>query len=269
MILPSQERVADALCLLVCIDTWPKEADFIVARLAVPMKTGISKGARWAAIGLFAATLSSSKMAGQDSANTVSTLNSAGTAPTTETAPVQLSVGVWDVLKLVRSHVEQGTIVAFVNNSDQNYHLGVPELLYLREQGVPEAVLTAMQNKAPIPAALAPSVWAALGQPTDSSAAAPPPAVTSAPAAASSIATAAAYVQPSTVYVAPPAPTYRYYYPDYGYYPGYYYPPVSLSLGFGFGFGSFYGSHGCYSGHGYYGGHGGYHGGGSYGGRHH
>ena len=206
------------------------------------MQTRISKGTQWAVVGLIAAALSVIKVTGQDASAAATALNSAGIATSTQTAPVQLSVGVWDVLKLVRSNIGENTIVAFINNSGQAYNLGAPEIIYLRGQGVSEGVITAMlnqRNKAPAATAPVPNQWAAPSQPAA-------PSATTAPAVASYPTTAPVYVQPSTVYVAPPAPVYSYYYPDYPYY----YSPFSLSLGFGFGFG-----------HGYYGGHGGYHGG--------
>ena len=65
-------------------------------------------------------------------------------ASASETRPVQLSPGVPDILKLVSAQVSDGTITAFINNSGRTYHLSVSEILYLREQGMSEQVLTSM-----------------------------------------------------------------------------------------------------------------------------
>jgi len=45
-------------------------------------------------------------------------------ATETKAAPVQLSVAVWDVLKLTQSKIADDTLIAFVNNSTAAYNLG-------------------------------------------------------------------------------------------------------------------------------------------------
>ena len=177
----------------------------------------------------------------------------AAPAPASETHPVQLSSGVPEILKLGRAHVGDDIIIAFIRNSGTTYHLSVPEILYLREQGVSDQVLTAMlsagQNvtaaaaqaapqPAPQPAPTGPTaVWA-------NSSPQPAPAATQfAPAYVE--AAAPVYAQPSPVYVYP-APSYEYY-DSWPYYWGY----PSLSFGFGFWRGYYGGFHG-----------GGFHGGG-------
>ena len=65
-------------------------------------------------------------------------------ASASETRPVQLSSGVPEILKLGRAHVGDEVIIAFIRNSGRTYHLSVSEILYLREQGVSDQVLTAM-----------------------------------------------------------------------------------------------------------------------------
>jgi len=174
-------------------------------------------------------------------------------ASATETRPVQLSYGVADILKLGRAHVGDEAITAFISNSGRIYHLSVSEILYLREQGVSDQVLTAMLNSrqnvaaaaaqaAPPPAPAGPTAEWANSSPL------PAPAPTQ-PAPAYVEAAAPVYVQPSPVYVYP-APSYEYYDP-WPYYWGY----PSLSFGFGYGRGYYGGFHG-----------GGYHGGGFHGG---
>ena len=70
--------------------------------------------------------------------------DSAPAPAASETRPVQLSPGVPDILKLVSAHVSDGAITAFISNSGRTYHLSVSEILYLREQGMSEQVLTSM-----------------------------------------------------------------------------------------------------------------------------
>jgi hypothetical protein len=193
-------------------------------------------------------------------------------APASQPAPVQLSVDVWDVLRLAHGNVSDATITAYIKNSGKVYSLGASEILYLRERGLSDQVVTAMleqrTNSAanvaqaapqPVPTApqpglnapqlaptAPPSVWANNGS---------PPVVAAAPQPAPNYVEAApVYAQPSPVYVYPPS--YGYYDP-WPYYWGY--PAVSFSFGWG-------GHYGGYHGGGYHGG--GYHGGGYSGGGH-
>jgi hypothetical protein len=185
----------------------------------------------------------------------------AAPASASETHPVQLSPGVQDILKLGSAHVSDGTIAAFISNSGRTYHLSVSEILYLREQGMSDQVLTAMltagQNAAavaaqPVPQPAPQSVPqpASTGPTADWVNSSPPPAPAPTQYAPAYQAVAPVYAQPAPVYTYP-APYYGYY-DSWPYYWGY----PSVSFGFGFG-------------HGYYGGYhgGGYHGGG--GGGHH
>ena len=197
----------------------------------------------------------------QNSNSTPASAEVAIPASASETRPVQLSSGVPEILKLGRAHVGDEVIIAFIMNSGRIYHLSASEILYLREQGVSDQVLTAMlsagQNVAATSAQAAPqpvaqpalqpaptgptAVWA-------NSSPQPAPAATQfAPAYVE--AAAPVYAQPSPVYVYP-APSYEYY-DSWPYYWGY----PSLSFGFGFGRGYYGGYHG-----------GGFHGGGYHGG---
>ncbi|MBI3416655.1 MAG: hypothetical protein HY043_15290 [Verrucomicrobia bacterium] len=166
------------------------------------------------------------------------------------TAAVQLSFGEQEVLKLVRAKISDALVQTYVEKTPANYDLSAAAIVYLREQGVSDPVLTAMlkqrKKTTETTAQLAPTPAPANAAPP----ATPPPAQTY-------VAEAPSYVPAATVYVAPPATTYVYYdsYPGYpryyGYY-GWYVPPVSLSFGFGRGYRA-----------GYYGGYrGGFHGGG-------
>ena len=152
-------------------------------------------------------------------------------------------------------------ITAFISNSGKTYHLSVSEILYLREQGVSDQVLTAMlsagQNVAAISAQAAPQPVAQpapTGLTSDWANSNPQPAPAAPQYAPAYHAAAPVYAQPAPVY-AYPAPSYGYY-DSWPYYWGY----PALSLGFGFG-GGYYGG---YHGGGYYGG--GYHGGSYHGG---
>jgi len=172
-------------------------------------------------------------------AGVVSAQNTPGVA-----AP-SLAYGVPQVLQLSQAKVGDDTIIAYVRNSGNSYGLDADQILYLRQQGVSDNVITAMLSQ-PKPAPVAPV--AILPDNTTTTAY-----VTPAP-------TYVQTVPASSVYVIPDTRAYYYnnYYARPYYYP-WFYPGVSLSFGFG---------------RGYYGGYhrdyyGGYHGGGFHGGWHH
>jgi hypothetical protein len=208
----------------------------------------------------------------QNSSPALASAEAAAPASASETRTVQLSSGVPEILKLRRGNVGNDVIIAFIMNSGQMYHLSASEILYLREQGVSDQVLTAMlsagQNVAATSAQLAmqaapqPAAQpATTGLTADWANSNPQPAPAAPQFAPAYDAAAPVYAQPSPVYVYP-APSYGFY-DAWPYYWGY----PSLSLGFGFGGGYYYGGH---HGGGYHGG--GYHGGGNYhsgGGGHH
>ena len=182
----------------------------------------------------------------------------AAPTPASVTRTVQLSSGVPEILKLRRGLVGDDVLIAFVMNSGQMYHLSASEILYLREQGVSDPVLTAMlsagQNGAATAAQAAPQPAAQpapTGLTSDWANGTPQPAPAAPQFAPAYDGAAPVYAQPSTVY-AYPAPSYGYYdsWPWYWGYPG-------LSRGFGFGGGYYYG--GCHGGGGYHGGGGGHH----------
>ena len=164
------------------------------------------------------------------------------------------------VLQLSQAQVGDSTIIAYVQNSGTIYSLNAPEIVYLKQQGVSDAVITTMLNQRQRVAQSAVQAPAAttISQPV------------SAEASTVLAQPAATYVQTvpsSTVYVIPDTQTYQYYnnyYPYYSYYPyygGWGYPAVSFSFGYGGGYHGGYYRGGYYGGnHGFYGG--GYHGGG-------
>jgi len=193
----------------------------------------------------------------------------AGLALSTLTVAAQnsappLAYGVPQILQLVQAKVPDDTIIAYIRNSGTSYGINADQIIYLRQQGISDNVLTVMLNQ-------------------------PKPASTPAPTAQ----TPAAYTpQPQVVYTPTPAPTYvqtvpsstvyvmpnnqiYYYNTSYPYYYPYsYYPGISFAFGFGGGYrgGYYYGGgyhggyYGGYHGGGFVTGGGGYHGGGYHGG---
>jgi hypothetical protein len=194
----------------------------------------------------------------QDSNSAPASADAAAPASVSDTRPVQLSPGVPDILKLGRARVGDEAISACISNSGRTYHLSVSEILYLREQGVSDQVVTAMLNSRQNAASTA-------AQPAPQSAATGPTAdwVNSSPQPAPAAPQPAAQFAPTYVEAAPvytqPSPVYVYPAPSYGYYDPwpYYWGYPSLSIGFGFGGGHYGGYHG-----------GDFHGGGFHGGGH-
>ena len=165
------------------------------------------------------------------------------TTSAAQTAPVQLSYGVSQIIQLSKAKVSEDTIVNYIRNSGSSYGMDASQIVYLKQQGVSDAVLNTMLN-----------------QPRQMAQVAPQPAYPTASSTATYVQPTTTYVPSSSVYVIPDTQTYRYYnnyyQPSYGYYPyydGWNYPPVSFSFGFG----------GGYRG-GYYRGGGGFHGGGGW-----
>jgi hypothetical protein len=155
-----------------------------------------------------------------------------GSVASSRSNSVQLPYGAADVLKLAHAGVGDDTIVAFVESTRSQYGLGASEILYLKDQGVSDRVVTAMlqngKNSAPVAAqTAAPAAVTYSPQAT----------VTYSPPAQTYVQSVPPEAPASTVYVIPNSqPTYvysDYYYPTYGGWGGYYYPPVAFSFGFG------------------------------------
>jgi hypothetical protein len=187
----------------------------------------------------------------QDSSAPTTVVPAAVTAP----AP-QLAYGVPQILQMAQAKVGDDTIIAYIKNSGSSYGLNADQIIYLKQQGLSDGVITAMLNQ-PKPGVAAYTPPAPAPQPALAPAVAAVPTPTPAPTVT--------YVQsvPATTYYYQPQP---YYYPYY-YYPSYaVYPAVSLSFGWGGYYrGGYYGGwHGGYGG--WHGGYGGWHGG--YGGWH-
>ncbi len=210
----------------------------------------------------FAALVSWPLAAGAQDPTPPANRASNSTSPSVSQPPVPLTLGVADVLNLSQSQVDDDVIVSYIKSSGRSYGgISASEILYLREQGVSDRVVTAMldqskqlaqgaaQTTPPTQVAPAPAPAEAIASTAPNAPAYAPPPVT--------------YTQPapaSTVYVIPDSPSIV----SYGYYPGYYpgygyygcYPSVSFSFGFGGGYHYYGGGHGW----GYHGGgHGGHH----------
>ncbi len=182
----------------------------------------------------------------------VATQASAATESASPIKPSQLPYGVADVLKLAHAKVGDSTIIAFVQSSRSQYGLGASEILYLKDQGVSEPVIAAMlQNGKNVSPATTP--------PAPAVAENPPAPATYAPPAPTYVQNVPAQASASSVYVIPnPPPTYvysDYYYPTYGGYYGYYFPPVTFSFGWRGGFRGYGYSHGGVRGGGSFGHH--------------
>ncbi|HEY5044129.1 MAG TPA: hypothetical protein VIK53_19330 [Verrucomicrobiae bacterium] len=137
----------------------------------------------------------------------------------------QLSYGVPQILQLAQANIGDDTIIAYIKNSGNSYGLNADQIIYLRQQGVSDAVIRTMLNQ-PKPA---------------TAAATPPPASQPEESSTDNMAeTSTTTVAPTVTYIQTvPATTYYYYQPYY--YPDYaWYPPVTFSFGWS---GNWGGSH--------------------------
>jgi hypothetical protein len=195
-------------------------------------------------------SLSTATLRAQSAADTAPQTASVASAP-------QLSYGASQILRLAQAKVGDGTIIAFIKNSEYSYALDAGQIIYLRQQGLSDTVISAMLNQ-PNPAVAAVAAPQTSGSTVTTASGTT---VTTPNGSTATVAPTVTYVQSapaSGVYVIPDTQTYYY---DSGFYSPYYYPygwsypAVSLSFGFG----------GGYHGGGFHGG-GGYHGGGFHGG---
>jgi hypothetical protein len=147
-----------------------------------------------------------------------------------DTAAPPLAFGVSEVLRLQQAAVGDSTIIAYIKNSGNSYALNADQIIYLRQKGVSDTVVSTMLNQPRAGVAAASST------------------VTAQPAAATAYSgqVSTATVAPAVTYVqTTPAPAYYYaqpYYQPYYYYDYGWYPPVSFS--FGWRGGGWHGGHG-------------------------
>ena len=130
------------------------------------------------------------------------------------TPALQLAYGVPQILQLAQAKVGDATIIAYIKNSGNSYGLSADQIIYLRQQGVSDAVVTVMLSQPRAAVAEATPAQQAI-MPTDAGG----------QVSTVTVAPTVTYVQtiPVTTYYFQP-----YYYPAYDY--GYY-PPVSFSFG--------------------------------------
>jgi hypothetical protein len=153
----------------------------------------------------------------------------------------QLSYGVSQIVQLAQAKIGDDTIIAYIKNSGNSYGLTVDQIIYLRHQGISDAVITAMLNQ-PKPVVAAANVATPASTSTAGVAPLYSPRQRDQIPAASTITTASgstATVAPAVTYVQT-VPDTTYYYQPYYYQPYYYpayawYPPVSFSFGWGWG----------------------------------
>jgi len=215
------------------------------------------------AIVLAASALLGMNVLAQDSSTVINAPTAAPEASPTQAAP-QLSYGVPQVLQLSKAHIAESTILAYIQNSGTVYNLDAAQIVYLKQQGVPDAVVNAMINQRTRVREAAEQNQAQLNNATASSS-----------QTATIVPEQSTSVPSSSVYIIPDTQTYNYYnyyhWPSYyPYYYGYYgwpYPSVSFSFGYGGYWGGYRGGYrGGYGGSYHYNSGGGFHGGGFRGG---
>ena len=151
--------------------------------------------------------------AGPNTTAATDTTKSTSTPADVATATPVLSAGANDVLKLARAKVGNSTILAFIHNSGISYTLSASEVIYLREQGLSDEVITAMLEQR---------------RNLDNSAFA------KTQTAAASTNQSQVYALPKTT-VVQTVPSTVYVYRDYPVYDDWWYPSVSLGFVFGGG----------------------------------
>src|SRR5437588_714004 len=146
-----------------------------------------------------------------------------------------------EVLKLARANVSEGTIIAFIMNSERTYSLSASQILYLREQGVSDFAIATMLGHGRTASDLrkldAAQAQAAGIQQANSGASNPGDGTNVGTSATNSPAKPQVVVEGPMTYATPSSPgiyDYYDYYPDYWYY-GYPYPGVIFSFGIGDG----------------------------------
>ena len=168
------------------------------------MKTQTFRRSLIAIVAVTALLAMATNIVAQDSSTSATTPNVVQTAPPAGGAQVQLSYGVPQVLQLSQAKINDSTIVTYIQNSGTIYSLNASEIVYLKQQGVSDAVLTTMLNQRQRVAQSAVQV------PTAAPALQPGSAETSTAVAQPTV-TYVQTVPSSTVYVIPDTQTYQYY----------------------------------------------------------
>jgi hypothetical protein len=207
------------------------------------MKTQMVRNSLLAVVAVTTVVFTTGNAAAQDS----TAVATPATETSVATAAPQLSYGVKQVLKMVQAKVSDTIIVNYIQNTGTIFQLNADEIIYLKQQGMSDAVLNTMLTQR--------ARMTGSAEPATSPA--PAPATQYVQPAASVAQPAVAYVPAtpsSTVYVIPSTQSYSYYnsgYPvSYPYYTSSYGYWPAVSLAFGYSSGSCY--HGGYCGHGSY-----------------
>jgi len=175
------------------------------------------------------------------STTTVAPAAAPATTPTPDAAPAstvtlapQLSYGVSSIVQLSQANVGDATILKYIQTGGSGYGLNADQIIYLKQQGVSDAVVNAMLSQPSQPAPVTTVAMAPAAAPDANAAPAPDYSTPSVNAnyqaeAAPVAAVNPAPVPPVSVYVIPAPPTttiysspatpYLYYHP--GYAPGY------------------------------------------------
>jgi hypothetical protein len=154
--------------------------------------------------------------------------------------PVQLSSGAADILKICRAKVNDDVTVAFIQNGDRRFNLTANEIVYLRQEGVSDRVLTAMLNQQS-PSTAAPQLPEQTTAPEIATDFGASQSVT-APASTAFVETAPA----STTYVIPSTPTYYSFYDPWPYWYDpwpYWYSYPYFTFGFYWGYWGYWDGH--------------------------
>ena len=193
---------------------------------------------------------------------TVTAPSDSSVAVVKETPAPKLPYGVADVLKLSQAQVSENIVLSYIQNSGTYYDLRPNDIVYLKQQGVSDAVVNAMmdQRKKALDAAAQAQAVAAANAPVpqeslgDASTAVTAPLT---PTYSQPVCPEPAYAPSSSLYVIPsPAVSYAYYggspYYYYSYYGApyrYYGPSVVFRFGGGRSFGHSFGFRGGHSFH--------------------
>jgi hypothetical protein len=99
----------------------------------------------WLALGIEAGGIAvAQENSSADAENTAAPV--AAALPATVSVP-HLAPGVTDIAKLAQAKVGDSLILAYIENSGTVYNLDANQIIYLRQSGVSEAVLSAMLNQ--------------------------------------------------------------------------------------------------------------------------
>jgi hypothetical protein len=168
------------------------------------------------------------------------------TTSAAQTAPVQLSYGVSQIIQLSKAKVSEDTIVNYIRNSGSSYGMDASQIVYLKQQGVSDTVINTMLNQPRLTQTAATTASQPAASTSSSTATATatvvmPPAVTYVQPATTPVPASSVYVIPDTqtrnYYSYSHRPSGGYYYSSYRpvYYRGYY-PSGSFTVGYGGGY---------------------------------